>query len=157
MTTTIKMSTVTGPAHPAGPVTPDPVGPAVTPGPVGPAVTLPGGPGGAVTLIPVHRDGRAVGAYLVGDGAVRYRPVVDVDQVLGAALAALAVTAAATAVIAGRRRSPAIGAVTMGPGGWISLKGVSSPALRATRRARREAGRPWWARLLRARRLVVER
>jgi hypothetical protein len=38
----------------------------------------------------------------------------------------------------------------MGPGGWVGLKGAALPPLRPARR------RPWWARLLRARRMVVE-
>ncbi len=43
---------------------------------------------------------------------------------------------AAVAVGVALRRRPAIGAVTMGPGGWVSLKRTSPPPLRA--------GRPWW-------------
>jgi hypothetical protein len=125
----------------------------------GAAVRL-AGPEPAV-LVPVSRSGRPVGAFLVIGATVRYRPVVDLDQVLSAGLAALAVTAVAASVVAGgrRRRSPAIGAVTMGPGGWVSLKGVTPPILRPARRAGRRSGRtrPLWARLLRARRLVVDR
>ncbi|WP_216592644.1 hypothetical protein [Verrucosispora sioxanthis] len=35
------------------------------------------------------------------------------------------------------------------PGGWVSFRGVRTPPPRAAR--------PWWARLLRAHRLVAER
>ncbi|MFB9545823.1 hypothetical protein [Micromonospora sagamiensis] len=52
--------------------------------------------------------------------------------------------------MASRRRPPAIGAVTMGPGGRVSLRGTRAPALRPAR------PRPWWARVLRAHRLVVD-
>ncbi|SCF32715.1 hypothetical protein [Micromonospora mirobrigensis] len=111
---------------------------------------LPGTP--AAALVPVTRDGRAVGAFVLTGGQVRYRSINDPDQVLAAAAgaAAVALLTAAVAVL-GRRRPPAIGAVTMGPGGWVSLRGTRAPALRPARR------RPWWARVLRARRLVIER
>ncbi|MEH0843761.1 hypothetical protein V6U81_15360 [Micromonospora sp. CPCC 205711] len=148
----------TGPA-PLGPpvrrvpepaATPAPAVPPAPAGPVGPVLELPGTPPAA--LVPVTRDGRAVGAFVLAGGQVRYRSVTDPDQVLAAAAGALAVAllTAGVAVVA-RRRPAAIGAVTMGPGGWVSLKGSPAPALRPARR------RPWWARLLRARRLVVER
>lgn len=115
-------------------------------------IALPGADG--ISLVPVHRGARAVGAYVLLDGDVHYRPVVDVDQVVAAVagvagIAAFAAVAAAVAMA--RRRTPAVGAVTMGPGGWVSLKGVAAPSLRPAEH------RPWWARLLRARRLVVEK
>jgi hypothetical protein len=103
-----------------------------------------------VSLVPVHRDGRAVGAYVLLDGDVRFRPVVDVDRILSA-VAGIAAVAGFAAAAAARRRVPAVGAVTIGPGGWVSLKGVAAPSLRPA------GHRPWWARLLRARRLVVEK
>lgn len=138
------------------PATPPPLRPAPAPaapvpaGPVGPVLELPGTP--AAALVPVTHEGRPVGAFVLSGGRVRYRPVVDPDQLLAAAAGAFAVAVLAAAVAAvGRRRPPAIGAVTMGPGGWVSLRGVRPPALRP------EPGRPWWARALRARRLVVER
>jgi hypothetical protein len=82
---------------------------------------------------------------------VRYVPVLDLQDVVSA-VAVIGVAAAAGAAVAGvRRRRPAVGRVTMGPGGWISFKNASAPALRPGRR------RPWWARVLRARRLVVEK
>lgn len=124
--------------------------PAVVPPAVGPVLEMPGTP--ATALVPVTHEGRPIGAFVLSGGRVRYRPVVDPDQLLAAAAGAFAVAVLTAAVAAvGRRRPPAIGAVTMGPGGWVSLRGVRPPTLRP------EPGRPWWARALRARRLVVER
>ncbi|MGY3520021.1 hypothetical protein ACVMYR_27310 [Micromonospora sp. PTRAS2] len=116
-------------------------------GQVGPVLVLPGTSPAAV--VPVARDGRPVGAFVLAGGRVRYRALVDPDQVLAAAAGALAVglVTAAVAVVAGRRRPPAIGTVRMGPGGWVSLRGVRAPALRST------APRPWWAHVRRAHRL----
>ncbi|SCG65657.1 hypothetical protein [Micromonospora halophytica] len=145
----------TGPAPLAPPPrrAPEPAAtpaPVVPVGPVGPVLELPGTP--AAALVPVTRDGRAVGAFVLAGGRVRYRSVPDPDQVLAAAAGAVAVALLATAVaVVGRRRPPAIGAVTMGPGGWVSLRGTRAPALRPA------TPRPWWARVLRARRLVAER
>jgi hypothetical protein len=102
-----------------------------------------------VSLVPVRRDGRVVGAYVSSGGNVRFRPVVDVRQALSAAAGVAVVAVAGATYVAARRRAPAVGAVTMGPGGWISFKGVTAPALRPA------DDRPWWARLLRAHRLVV--
>ncbi|KAB1927181.1 hypothetical protein F8280_08470 [Micromonospora noduli] len=119
-------------------------------GPVGPVLELPGTP--PTALVPVVRDGRAIGAYVLSGGRVRYRPVTNPDRLLAAATGAFAVAVLTAAVaVIGRRKPPAIGAVTMGPGGWVSLRGVRAPALRPT------TPRPWWARALRAHRLVVER
>ena len=79
----------------------------------------------------------------MGVDKTTFVPVVDLT---GVALAALAtVTVVAVAVAAATRRRPAIGTVTMGPGGWVSLKHSTPPSLRAAR----EADRPWWARALR--------
>ncbi|MFY1671504.1 hypothetical protein ACN27G_16250 [Plantactinospora sp. WMMB334] len=115
--------------------------------PPGQPVTLAGPE--PVILVPVVRGGsvpRPIGAWVLTHGTVRYRPAVDLREVLGAAV----LVAAVTAVAVTRRRPPAVGAIRMGHGGWVSLKGVPAPALTAGRR-------PWWARVLRARRLVVER
>ena len=100
------------------------------------------------TVTPVRRGDREIGAYIDG----RFVPAVDATTVALAALATAAVATASVSAGLALRRRPAIGSVTMGPGGWISLKRTSRPALRATR-----AKRPWWAHLLRARRLVEER
>ncbi|MEU1846515.1 hypothetical protein [Micromonospora sediminicola] len=128
------------PAADPAPAAPEPVAPAA--GPVGPVLELPGTPGAA--LVPVTCSGRPVGAFVLADGRVRYRRVVDPDQLVAAATGAFAV-AALTAAVAlwSRRRPPAVGTVTMGPGGWLSLRGASIPRPRPD-------DRPWWARLLRA-------
>jgi hypothetical protein len=112
---------------------------------------------GETVVVPVGRAdgcGRPIAVVIADRGGARLRPVVDIERLAWCAVAASAV--AATAVMAGRiaagtaGRRPAIGSVSMGPGGWVSLKGVPLPPLRPADR------RPWWARLLRARRLVVE-
>ncbi|MEU8312520.1 hypothetical protein [Micromonospora sp. NPDC048887] len=142
----------------------NPTGPAVTPvprpapppaaapapapaGPVGPVLELPGD----AALVPVNHDGHPVGVFVAAGGRVRYRRVVEPDRLVAAATGAFAV-AALTAAVAlwSRRRPPSVGTVTMGPGGWVSLRGVPAPRLRPDHR-------PRWARLLRARRLVVDR
>ncbi|MEH1016879.1 hypothetical protein V6U90_27730 [Micromonospora sp. CPCC 206060] len=134
---------VTGPPAADASITAEPAGAAF-----GPVLALPGTRPAAV--VSVTRQGRPVGAFLLSGDRLRYRPVVDADQVLVAAAGALTVAAlVAGAVAVGRRRPPAIGALTMGPGGWVSLRGLPTSAPRAAR--------PWWARLLRANRLVVQR
>ena len=100
------------------------------------------------TVSPVRHGEREIGAYVDG----RFVPVVDVTTVALAALAAAAVAGAGLSAGLALRRRPAIGTVTMGPGGWISLKRTARPPLRAA-----SAARPWWAHLLRAHRLVEER
>ncbi|MFD6662891.1 hypothetical protein ACFWDK_11050 [Micromonospora chalcea] len=130
------------------PAPPQAAAPALTPaGPVGPVLELPGD----AALVPVNRDGRPVGVFVAAGGRVRYRRVVEPDQLVAAATGAFAV-AALTAAVAlwSRRRPPSVGTVTMGPGGWVSLRGVPGPRLRPD-------DRPWWARVLRARRLVADR
>ncbi|MFI7542519.1 hypothetical protein [Actinoplanes sp. NPDC049599] len=104
---------------------------------------------GTVTVLPVTEGERPVGAWLVGPGTAVYRPVVDVTQLAGVALAVAGLAAAAVAVVAtANRQRPEIGAVTMGPGGWVSVKRAGLPPLRSG------TPRPWWARVLRAHRLV---
>jgi hypothetical protein len=99
-----------------------------------------------------RRGDRLLGAYVrVGD-EVRFVPAYDVDRLVTGVFAALAAVAAGAAVAGwARRPGPAVRTVTMGPGGWVSFKGVPGPPLRPTR------PRPWWARVLRAHRLVVQR
>jgi hypothetical protein len=99
------------------------------------------------TVTPVRRGDREIGAYIDG----RYVPAVDATTVALAALATAAVATASVSAGLALRRRPAIGTVTMGPGGWISLKRTGRPALRAA-----PERRPWWARLLRAHRLVEQ-
>ncbi|MEV0808502.1 hypothetical protein [Micromonospora sp. NPDC050200] len=150
------MTAILNPTGPA-PLSPPPrraPEPAAAPAPgvpVGPVLELPGTPP-AAALVPVTRDGRTVGAFVLAGGRVRYRSLPDPDQVLAAAAGVVAVALLTAAVVAAsRRRPPAIGAVAMGPGGWLSLRGTPAPALRPA------PGRPWWARVLRAHRLVAER
>ncbi len=96
---------------------------------------------------------RPLGAFEVRDGRVRWHPVVDVTRVVTTAEVVLGAVVVASR-LAGR--PPAAHArVTMGPGGWVSLKSGSvslRPARRAWRRTRPTASarRPWWARLLAA-------
>ncbi len=101
-------------------------------------------------VVPVLDGERPVGAWISGPDTTVFRPVVDVNRLAGMALVAVGAVAVATVAATGRRR-PAIGTVTMGPGGWVSVKRAALPPLRSG------APRPWWARLLRARRLVAER
>ena len=119
---------------------------------VGTPVELPGSP--RVLLLPVTRAGRRerlLGAYVMSGDGVRFAPVLDLDRLLAGCLAATtAITAVVALAVAARRPSPAVRTVTMGPGGWVSFKGVPGPPLRPAAR------RPWWARALRAHRLVVE-
>ena len=103
-----------------------------------------------VTVLPVVDGERPVGAWIVGPGGATFRPVVDVTRLAGVVLAAIGTAAVAAVAVAGRRR-PEIGAVTMGPGGWVSIKRTALPPLRPG------TPRPWWARALRARRLVPQR
>ena len=105
----------------------------------------------AVRVIPVTDGDRPVGAWVVGPESAAFHPVIDVTRLAGAVLAATgAIVIATVTVAATTRRRPEIGAVTMGPGGWVSVKRTARPALRSSTR------RPWWARLLRAHRLVVQ-
>jgi len=96
-----------------------------------------------------HGRSRPVGAFAIDtEGAVSFVPVVDVQRLAWYAVAGLA--GAALTLAAARRRGPSIGSVRMGPGGWVSLKAAAPRRLLPQRR------RPWWARLLRAHRLIVE-
>jgi hypothetical protein len=105
-----------------------------------------------VSVMPVADGERPVGAWIVGPGGAEFRPVIDVTRLAGAVLAAVgAVTVAVTVVAAANRRRPEIGTVTMGPGGWVSVKRTALPPLRSG------TPRPWWAHLLNARRLVPQR
>jgi hypothetical protein len=103
-------------------------------------------------LIPVRRGEREIGVFAVGPDRITFVPAVDVTAVVLASMTVASVTAVAFALGIARRRPPAIGTVTMGPGGWLSLKRAAAPPLRAAAEPR-----PWWAHLLRAHRLVVRR
>ncbi|WP_431934184.1 hypothetical protein [Micromonospora sp. RP3T] len=138
---TLGPPSVPTPAPSPSPV-PAPAPTSVGSGSVGPVLELPGTPGTA--LVPVTHAGRPVGAFVLTDGRVRYRRVTDPDQLVAAATGAFAVAALTAAVaVWSRRRPPAVHTVTMGPGGWLSLRGASLPRPRPDTR-------PWWARLLRA-------
>jgi hypothetical protein len=76
--------------------------------------------------------------------------VIGLQTLFTTAATVAAAVAAAAAVVAVTRTRPSVGLIRMGPGGWVSIKGPA-PALHPA------APRPWWAHLLRARRLVVER
>ncbi|GAA4607404.1 hypothetical protein BJY16_006318 [Actinoplanes octamycinicus] len=105
-------------------------------------------PATTVTVLPVTDKDRPVGAWIIDADTAVFRPVVDVTRLAGAALAAagaITVAVAVTAVTA--RRRPMIGAVTMGPGGWVSVKRAGRPRLRSAEQ------RPWWAHLIGAHRL----
>jgi hypothetical protein len=104
-----------------------------------------------VTVIPVRHGDREIGAYVAGPDRAEFVPAVDVARIVGAALLAATAMTIAASVAAAVRRRPAIGTVTMGPGGWVSLKRTGAPPLRDG------AARPWWAHALRAHRLVVRR
>jgi hypothetical protein len=108
---------------------------------------------GETVVVPVGRTdgrGRPVAVVIADGDGVRYRPVIDIERLAWCAVAASTIAAVAVVAHGATRRRPAIGSISMGPGGWVSLKGAPLPPLRPTGR------RPWWARLLRARRLVVE-
>ena len=101
------------------------------------------------TVHEVRQGERPIGVYIVGDDSAVYRPAVDVTRLGLAAFATVAVSAVAVSAAVALRRRPAIGSVSMGPGGWVSLKRTAGPPLR-------DGGpRPWWAHVLRARRLTV--
>jgi hypothetical protein len=100
---------------------------------------------------------RPLGAFVVRGGKVRWRPAVDLTRVL--TTAQWVVGAVLVAERLARRPSGAKAAVTMGPGGWVSMKGGAMAVRPADRlwRTRRPAAapavrtrRPWWARLLAA-------
>jgi hypothetical protein len=105
---------------------------------------------GRVSVIPVTDGDRPVGAWIVTKDSAVFRPVVDVSRLVDAAVGLATIAAITTATAAMVRRRPTIGTITMGPGGWVSLKNTRRPALRSGDH------RPWWARILRARRLVPE-
>lgn len=97
---------------------------------------------------------RPMGAFVVRDGRVRWHPVVDVTKVI--TTAELVVGGVLVARRLAARPSGAKALVTMGPGGWVSMKG-GAMAVRPARRLWRRASpapppsrRPWWARLLSA-------
>jgi hypothetical protein len=101
---------------------------------------------------------RPMGAFVVRDGRVRWHPVVDLTRVI--TTAEIMVGGVLIARRLAQRPSAAKAVVTMGPGGWVSMKGgvmAVRPAERGWRRRRSRPAaavaptrRPWWARLLAA-------
>jgi hypothetical protein len=118
--------------------------------------------GTTATVLPVKRQecdsARTVGVYEATPDGLRWHPAIDAQrlaergQVVGA-VAALAVTVGWVARGWAQGR-PAVGRVTMGPGGWISVRVPRGGSGRRDVRPH-EAGRPLWARLTHADRLVV--
>jgi hypothetical protein len=106
-----------------------------------------------VTVVPIRNGKRTIGAYIVTRDSARFEPATDVTPIAVTALGVAAIIGVAVALATAARRPPAIRSVTMGPGGWVSLKGTVLPPLRGTG----TSARPWWARALGARRLVVQR
>jgi hypothetical protein len=104
---------------------------------------------------------RAVGAFVLRNGKVRWRPALDVTRVI--TTAEVVVGGVLIARHLAGRPSGAKALVTMGPGGWVSMKGGAMsvrPARRAWFARRRPVAtapgsrrRPWWARLLSAKAL----
>jgi hypothetical protein len=99
--------------------------------------------------IPILRGspGRTVGVLVEDGDGLRWQPTPDVEALVRLGI----VTAAAVALPVGvawslRRPTARVDRLAMGPGGWVSFKGFAVPKGRGERR-------PWWARLLRARRV----
>ena len=93
-------------------------------------------------VIPVTRNGRTIGVLIADGAAYRWQPTRDVDRVVTVATVT-AGAAVAVGAVAAALRSPRVGRITMGPGGWVSFKGAAAP--------RPSGRRPWWAVLVRAR------
>ncbi|GIF45241.1 hypothetical protein [Actinoplanes xinjiangensis] len=108
-----------------------------------------------LTVVPIRHGRRTVGAYVMTPQGIRFQPATDVTRIVVTALTTAALTAVviAIAIAIAVRRPSAIRAVTMGPGGWVSLKGMPAPPMRSAA----APARPWWACALRAHRLVAER
>jgi hypothetical protein len=99
-----------------------------------------------------------MGAFVIRNGWVRWHPAVDWTRVI--TTAEVMVGGALIARRLAARASAARARVTMGPGGWVSMKaGVMAVRLaeRGWRRPRAHTTtavprirRPWWVRLLAA-------
>ena len=112
-----------------------------SPGAAGPASAAQGSLGSRTVVVPV--DPPAVGA-LVDGCDVHWQPF-DRPPTHAWAVAALAVVGATAVGWRWAGRPGTVRTITMGPGGWVSFKGVKPPPL--------TAAKPWWAHVLRAERL----
>jgi hypothetical protein len=100
---------------------------------------------------------RALGAYVVKDGDVRWRPALDLTRVLTTAEIVLGAVVVAHRLT--RRPGAPKAVVSMGPGGWVSMKGGTVAVCRGSRPFSRprpvaptpsDAHPPLWARLISA-------
>jgi len=105
------------------------------------------------------RGARPAGAFVVQDGSARWHPAIDLTRVLTTGEVVIGAVIIAHRLM--RRPSAARANVTMGPGGWVSMKG-GAMAVRPSERfwrkpapAREASRRPLWARLLAAKPLQV--
>ena len=118
--------------------------------------------GGRSVVLPLVREesggSRTVGVYDVTSGGLRWHPAVDVQRLAerGQVVAVVSMVAVTAGWVARgwAQGRPAVGRVTMGPGGWISVR---VPRAGSGRRDIRPhaADRPLWARLAGADRLIV--
>jgi len=118
------------------------------------------------TVLPVTRKesegggARTVGVFEATSDGLRWHPAVDVQRLAerGQVVAVLGALAATVGWVARgwAQGRPAVGRVAMGPGGWISVRVPREGSGRRDVR-RHEAGRPLWARLTHADRLIVAR
>jgi hypothetical protein len=91
------------------------------------------GPGDGPSTLP---GSQPMGAFVIAEGTARWHPAVDVTRLL--TTAELVAGAVLVARVLARRPSGPKAQVTMGPGGWVSMKGGAL----GIRPARRPWGRP---------------
>jgi hypothetical protein len=100
---------------------------------------------------------RALGAYVVKDGDLHWRPAVDLTRVLMTAEIVLGAVVVANRLA--RRPGGPKAVVSMGPGGWVSMKGGTVAVRRGSRPFSRprpvtpapsDARAPLWARVISA-------